>query len=179
MELLVLLLIVIVPVGIYINVYNTIQRYKIKIEESFANIDVALAKRYEVLTKLMDVAKGYAKHEKETILAVVQVRQGMSVDEKESAYNAIESGFNQLSFLSESYPELKADKLFLNLQDAVVDTESNLAAARRIYNSNVSYFNQRIETFPGNMIASNMNVQKQSMLKFDSQQLQNPDLGRW
>lgn len=176
MEIIILLLIIIIPIMIYVNIYNTIKRYNIKIDESFANIDVALAKRYEVLTKLMAVAKGYAKHEQETLIAVVNLRNDMDLQEKENAYTAIESGYTKVSMLSENYPELKADALFINLQDAVVDTESTLAAARRIYNSNISHYNQKIETFPGSLIASNMNAKSKEMLKFEKKSLQNPDL---
>ncbi len=177
MGILIVLMIIAVPMMWYVSVYNDIKRYQIKIQESFSNIDIALAKRYQVLMKLMDVAKAYAKYEKETLLSIIQVRQGMSLDEKEVAYSQIESGYQRVNFLSENYPELKADRLFLNLQDAVVETEDNLSAARRIYNSNIAIFNQRIETFPGNIAAESLNVKSLSMLKFEAAELQNPDLG--
>lgn len=172
----VLLVIVLVPLFWYISVYNSIKTYGIKVDESFANIDVALAKRYEVLTKLFEVAKGYAKYEKETLVAAIKVRNGMSLNEKEIAYTEIEKEYARFFAISESYPELKADKLFLKLQDAVFDTEEHLSAARRLYNSNVSHFNQRIETFPGNMVSGNMNVHTKKMLHFSDDEIQDVNL---
>ena len=173
---LILVLVIIVPIGYYISVYNDIQRLSVKIDEAFANIDVALAKRYQVLTQLFEVAKGYAKHEKETIVAIVKVRQGMSLDEKEEAMETIEREYSRFFAISESYPELKADQLFLNLQHGIRDTEEHLQAARRLYNSNVSRFNQRIQTFPGNQIANSHGHKAQKMLQFNPEQLQDVNL---
>lgn len=176
MELIIIAVLILIPIIWYINIYNDIQRLSIKIEEAFANIDVALVKRYQVLTQLFEVAKGYAKHEKETLIAVINVRQGMTLDEKTHTLAALEGEFQRFSVLSESYPELKADKLFLKLQDGIVDSEEHLQAARRMYNSNVSRFNQRIETFPGNMIAKSNNYTRKSMLEFNPEELKNVDL---
>ena len=176
MEIVIILVILLLPVFGYISIYNTIKTYGIKVEESFSNIDVALAKRYEVITKLFEIAKGYAKHEKETLVKVIQVRNGMTLNEKETAYTDIEREYTRFNILSEGYPELKADALFLNLQNAVMDTENHLAAARRLYNSSVSYFNQKIQTFPGNLVASQLNEKSKPMLEFKKEQIQDVKL---
>lgn len=160
----------------YVSVYNDIKRLNIKVDETASNIDVALAKRYTVLTQLFEVAKGYAKHEKETLVAIVEIRKGMGVEAQERALVAMETGFNRLMMVAESYPDLKADQHFLKLQDAVVETEEHLSAARRLYNSNVTRYNSRIETFPGNVIGNGLNAERKSLLVFDPTELKEVDL---
>lgn len=168
---LILAALIAVPIVYYVSVYNDIKRLSLKVDETEGNIDIALAKRFSVLTQLFEIAKGYAKHEKETIMSIIEIRKDMPISEKSDAYQQVEAGFQRINLLAESYPELKADQHFLKLQDAVVDTEEHLSAARRLYNSNVTQFNQRIETFPGNMIASSLSAQRKSLLQFDPSEL--------
>lgn len=174
MELIIVLgFIVVVALIWYIMVFNSIKSLGIKIEESFANIDVALVKRYHVLTQMFEVAKGYAKHERDVLEMVVELRKGMSLDEKVNANAKINQGFDRLFAVAESYPELKADTLFLNLQNAAFDSEEHLQAARRLHNANVTRFNTRIETFPGNYIADSMQEKRRNLLEFEHYELQN------
>lgn len=171
-----ILLIVVLPIVWYVSVFNDIKRTNLKVEEAFANIDVALAKRYSVLTQLVEVVKGYAKHEKETLLSIVEIRRGMPIEMKEKAMTSVESDFSRINVLVEGYPDLKASEQFLGLQDAIRDTEEHLSAARRLYNSNVTHFNSRIETFPGNMVANQLNATKQPLLQFDKAAIQEVNL---
>ena len=163
--------VIVLPVVYYVSVYNDVKRLSLKVDETEGNIDIALAKRFSVLTQLFEIAKGYAKHEKETLMNITEIRRGMSISKKSDAYQQVEAGFQRINLLAESYPELKADQHFLKLQDAVVDTEEHLSAARRLYNSNVTQFNQRIQTFPGNVIASSMDAKTKSLLQFDPNHL--------
>ncbi|AMC93069.1 hypothetical protein AOC36_03475 [Erysipelothrix larvae] len=160
---------IVIPLGILsiyiISVFNQIVRYDAKILESFSNIDVALSKRYHVLTQLFDVAKGYAKYERETILDIISLRKGSNLEEKAQAEGQLNHGFERIVALAETYPDLKADRLFKNLQDAAKDAEEHLQAARRLYNSNVTLYNQRIKTFPGLLIASNMKTTHYDLYK--------------
>ncbi len=167
----VIFIIIIVLIASFVSVYNDIQRLNIKMDEAFANIDVALAKRYSVLTKLFEVAKGYAKHEKETLVAAIDLRNGLSLEEKEEAASVIEGEFARFNVLAESYPDLKADSVFLRLQEGVVDTEEHLQAARRLYNSNVSRFLQRVQTFPGSLFAGSVDINRRGMLEFSSEEI--------
>ena len=157
--------IIIVVIGlVYINVFNRIKQYEVKVKESSANIDVALQKRYTVISQLFEVAKGYAKYEKEVMVSVVEIREGMTVSEKEKVFDILEADYTRVGVLVEKYPDLKTNETFLKLQEGIVDTEEHLAAARRLYNSNVSRFNQTISMFPGNIIT---NVDEKEYLSFE------------
>ncbi len=151
----------------YISVSNKIVRASIKVDESFSGIDVALAKRYDVLTKMVDVVKGYTKHEKEILLKVVELRNNMSMQEKKDANAAMDENFSKINAVVENYPDLKASENFKILQQSVVDVEEHLQAARRLYNSNVSLYNQMIITFPNNIVAKNKGAIEKDFFEVD------------
>ncbi len=137
---------------------NYFKRLKVKIDESQADIEVALNKRFDLLTKQLDVCKGYVKHENQTLIDVTLAR---ATANKSTDINSLSELNNDLSKLSanisaliENYPQLKADALFVNLQTSINDVEEHLLAARRIYNSNVSIYNQDIVTYPSSIIAN-------------------------
>ncbi len=152
---------------IYVSNYNSINRLSIKIDETFSGIDVALAKRYDLLSQMVEAVKGYMKYEKETLLEVIKIRKGMSLEEKESANKKMDDSSKKISIVIEKYPELKADKNVMILQKSILDCEEHLQAARRLYNSCVSQYNQKIVTFPGNIIAKKMNVSKREFFKVE------------
>lgn len=138
----------------YISVSNAFNRDIIKIDEADSGIDVALTKRYDVLTKMIAICKGYAKHEKETITDTIKYRKGMSMEERAEANNKMTETFGKINVLAEAYPDLKASENFKTLQQSVTDVEEHLQAARRLYNSNISSYNQRVVTFPSSIVAS-------------------------
>ncbi len=152
---------------VYISMRNNISRTQIKIEEASAGIDVALQKRYDVLTKMLDVVKGYTKYEKETILDVIKLRKGMNVEEKAEATRKIDEGFSKLNIVAENYPELRSSENYKTLQQAIADTEEHLQAARRMYNANISKLNQLVVAFPTSMVASSMGVTKREFYEVD------------
>lgn len=139
---------------LYVSVLNRIKQLEVKVKEASANIDVALQKRYSVISQLFEVAKGYVKYEKEVLMSAIEIREGMSVPEKEEVFDVLEADYTRVRGLVEHYPDLKGNDVFLKLQEGIVDTEGHLAAARRLYNANVSQFNQTISKFPGNIITS-------------------------
>lgn len=145
-----------------ISTSNRLNRTMIKIEESLSGIDIALAKRYDVITKMIEVVKGYAKHEKETLFEVVKLRENMSLPEKETANNSMNENMKKINMIVENYPDLKASENFMELQKAIVDVEEHLQASRRCYNSNVSIYNQLIASYPTSIIAK-----KKAMTKKD------------
>lgn len=165
----ILFMVLLVLVLIYVSNYNSINRLSIKIDETFSGIDVALAKRYDLLTQMVEVVKGYMKHEKETLLEVIKIRKGMSLEEKESANKKMDDSSKKINIVIEKYPELKADKNVMILQKAILDCEEHLQAARRLYNSSVSQYNQKIVTFPGNMIAKKINATKKEFFKVEDE----------
>lgn len=136
-----------------VSTSNKFKVAKIKIDESKSGIEVALTKRYDTLTKLLDVTKGYAKHEKEIFAEVIRLRKGMSVQEMSQASAKMDEMAKQINFTAEAYPELRSSVAFSNLQKAIVDAEEHLQAARRAYNSNVTRFNTMIVVFPSSLLA--------------------------
>ena len=154
----VVLILVIAVVAWYISTMNWFRRTKVKVDEANSGIDVALTKRYDLLTKALASVKGYAKHESETLSKVIGMRTGnikdLSLDEKSklnAELNEVQRGIN---VVVEQYPQLKADTQFSLLQNQTADCEEQLQAARRVYNSNVSTFNQRRVTFPSSFVAN-------------------------
>jgi LemA protein len=121
-----------------VNAFNTML---VKIDESESSIDIALTKRYDILTKMVSATKGYMKHEQETLTKVISMRQpahNAPIAEKEAFANQLSAGLSAINVVAEQYPDLKASANFAKLQDATVEVEENLQAARRVYNSNVS-----------------------------------------
>ena len=149
----------------FISVSNAFNRDIVKIDEADSGIDVALTKRYDVLTKMIAVCKGYAKHEKETITDTIKYRKGMSMEERVEANNKMNEALGKINVLAEAYPELKASENFKTLQTAIADVEEHLQAARRLYNANISSYNQRVVSFPSSMIASFKDLVKGNSLK--------------
>ncbi|MDD4003457.1 MAG: LemA family protein [Clostridia bacterium] len=153
-----LLLIIVIWVIATINIFN---KMNVKIKEADSGIDVALEKRYDLLTKALAVAKGYAKHEKETLFKVIELRKDMSIEEKVSVTKNLDELKNNINVLAEAYPVLKSSEVFVSLQKSIQDAEEHLQAARRLYNSNISGFNQKLVSFPSSVIGKWMNLSQQ------------------
>ena len=169
-----ILVIVVLVVVWIISVSNKLNRAIVKIEEADSGIDVALTKRYDVLTKMIDVVKAYAKHEKETLFEVIELRKGMSTEEKMAANNKMSSNFEKINVLAESYPELKSSENYRTLQQAIVEVEEHLQAARRMYNSNVSIYNQMLVTFPTSTIANSKGLTRKEF--FEAEETKKQDV---
>ena len=150
----IIVVIVVILLIAYICISNELNRLIIKIDEASSDIDVSLTKRYDVLTKMIDVVKGYSKHEQETIFKTIQLRQNMTIKEKKEANQLMEENYRKINALAENYPELKASENYNTLQKAIADVEEHLQASRRLYNANISSYNQKIVTFPTSIIAN-------------------------
>lgn len=149
---------IIVALALYlIYKYNSFVVIRTRTEEAWADIDVQLKRRYDLIPNLVNTVKGYATHESEAFEKVSEARsramQASSLKEKGDAENALSGTLKSLFAVSESYPELKANTNFLQLQNELSDTENKVQAARRFYNGNVRELNTKIDTFPGNLIA--------------------------
>ena len=151
----------------FISISNKLNRSIIKIDEASSGIDVALTKRYDVLTKMIDVVKAYAKHEKETLFEVINLRQNMTVQEKTEANAAMDENFKRINVVAENYPELKSSENYKTLQQSIADVEEHLQAARRLYNSNVSIYNQMLVSFPSSVIANNKGLTKRDFFEIE------------
>lgn len=153
----------------WISIGNRLSRAGVKIDEAGSDIDVALTKRYDVLTKQLDIVKAYAKHEAETLQKVIELRRGMSIAEKNAAAAAMNDMQARINLTAEAYPELRSSENFKSLQAAVNDTEEHLQAARRAYNANVSAFNQLIVTFPSSIVASSRGFSRREFFEAEPQ----------
>ncbi len=164
-------LIVLLIVGWAISTLNSFRRMVVKIDESESGIDVALTKRFDLLTKMFDATKSYMKHEKETLLKVIEMRQPAHLspmEDKQEFSNEITKGLQEINVVLEQYPDLKASQNVLKLQEASLEVEENLQAARRIYNSNVSYYNQKVVVFPSNVIANWKKFEKKAFFEAEA-----------
>ncbi len=162
--------VVVIIISWVISTTNSFRRMQIKIDESESSIDVALTKRYDLLTKMFAATKGYMKHEKETLTEVVGMRQpghGASIKEKQEFANQVTRGLEAINVVVEQYPDLKASQNVLKLQDTTAEVEENLQASRRVYNSNVSVYNQKVVVFPSNIIANWKKFTKRDFFEAD------------
>jgi len=151
----------------YISISNKLNRSIVKIDESLSGIDVALTKRYDVLTKMIEVVKSYSKHEKDTIFEVIKLRSDMSLKEKSEVNHKMDDNLNKINIVAENYPELKSSENYKTLQQSISDVEEHLQAARRLYNSSVSAYNQQIVSFPTSIIANNKKMTKRDFFEID------------
>lgn len=159
-----IVLIIVGIVGWYISTRNKFIRYEQDVENSESRIDVYLTKRFDLLTKMVATTKGYAKHEKETLVEVIEMRnpgKNATLKEKAEFNEQMTSVAKQLNLVIEKYPELKADKMFVNLQSSISEVEENLQAARSNFNANVSAFNKAILQFPGSLVAGSRFTKKE------------------
>lgn len=150
----IILLLVVVVIGMY----NSLVTNRNLVEESFSTMDVYLKKRYDLIPNLVETVKGYAKHEKETLDAVISARnQAVSAttpDARMDAEGSLGRVMGRLFALTESYPDLKANKNFLDLQDQLKGIETEIAQSRKYYNATARNYNIKTETFPSGIIAN-------------------------
>ncbi len=138
--------------------YNRLVAFKNRTKEAWADIDVQLKRRYDLIPNLMETVKGYAAHEKQVLENVTAARSAAmdakTPEEKIEKENALSQTLKSLFAVAENYPDLKASANFLELQRELSDTENKIQAARRFYNGNVRDFNIAIESFPSNVVAA-------------------------
>jgi LemA protein len=173
----ILLILIISFFGWWISCSNRLKREQVKIDEAASGIDVALTKRFDLLTKEVAVVKGYAKHESETLTAVIAMRQpaaNASMKEKADFSNQVGKAFDSINVVAEQYPDLKANANFMALQNQIAEVEEQLQASRRVYNSNVSVFNQDIIIFPSSLVANHLHLTKRDF--FEAEEAKRQDV---
>ena len=168
------LLLVLIPLFWWIKTGNNFKRRQIKIKEALSGIEVALTKRFDMLTKLLDVAKGFAKHEKELFAEVIALRKGMNVGELNAAAGQMDAMATRLNVVAEAYPELRSSDVFVQLQGGIRDAEEHLQAARRLYNSNVTGFNTALRVFPSSIVGKAMKLEEQAF--FEAEEAKKADV---
>ncbi|AIS08464.1 Membrane protein LemA [Lactobacillus helsingborgensis] len=155
----IIVIIAILLVIVYIAVYNGLQKAKVYTDESWSQIDVQLKRRNDLIPNLVETTKGYAKHEKETLENVVHLRNQLtnipSDDHAQTlkVSNQISDALKSIFALSENYPDLKANQNFLKLQEELTNTENKIAYSRQLYNSSAALYDQKLLTFPSNIVA--------------------------
>lgn len=155
----VILAVAIVPLLYAVIQYNGLVTLRNHIRESWSDIDTELKRRYDLIPRLVEVAKGYAAHEKAIFEKVAALRAKAAANHGAVASQATDEtalvgAMRELFAVAEAYPELKADSQFLNLQNELVNTEDRIQAARRFFNGNVRDYNNKRESFPSSVVAS-------------------------
>lgn len=144
---------------VYFSAYNGLVKAKVAVENAWSGIDVQLKRRYDLIPNLINTVKGYAKHEADTLANVTKARTAAmgvpdgDVKQQAAAENMLSGTLKSIFALSEAYPDLKANQNFLELQGELSNTEDQIAASRRIYNSNVTILNTKVQSVPSNIVA--------------------------
>lgn len=149
----------------WVKTSNRFNRYKVVIDESKKNVDIALAKRYDTICEMIKVAKSYAKYESSTFSDIIKLRQNANIKEFNSAIQNQDREISKIFALAEAYPDLKSSQEFINLQDEISDENEQLAAAKRIVNNNISIINQEIVSFPKSVVAKSKGLKEMEFLK--------------
>lgn len=157
-----------------VSLYNRLVRYRNSRENAFADIDVQLRQRNDLIPQLVSTVKGYATHEKDLLERITQARAGVmnagSINEKIAADTQLTQALQGLKVSVEAYPDLKANTNFLQLQEEISDIENKLAAARRYFNGATRELNTAIESFPSNLIAGSFGFTRQPMYELSAEQ---------
>ncbi len=153
----------------FVTIYNSLVRLKNDIDKAWSNIDVLLKQRHDELPKLIETCKGYMQYEQSTLQKVIEARnaytQASSVGQKAQADNMITAALKSLFALSESYPDLKANNNFMQLQKRISELEERIADRREFYNDDVNTYNIRIQQLPDVFIAKMLNMQHHELFK--------------
>lgn len=162
--LLIVLGIIVVLVAVVVGGYNALVRLRNQVQEAWAQVDVQLKRRFDLIPNLVETVKGYMDHERETLESVTQARAAVSgagsLGERAEAEGMLGMALGRLFAVAESYPDLKASQNFLALQEELTSTENKIGFARQYYNQMVMTFNNKVEMFPSNIIAGVFNFEK-------------------
>lgn len=155
-----------------IFIYNSLVTARVRVEESWSDITVQLKRRYDLIPNLINTVKGYAKHERETLDSVTNARanamKSQTVGETAKSDNMFQEALKSLFAVAESYPDLKANENFKQLQEELVDTEDKVQAARRFYNTSVRDLNTKIQTFPTSILAGMFKFNEREFFEVDA-----------
>ena len=163
----------------FIANYNGLVRLRQHVQESWAGIDTELKRRYDLIPNLVETVKGYAAHERQTLEMVIEARNRAAAShgtprEQAGDENAFVGRLRQLFAVAEDYPDLKANRNFLHLQQELANTEDRIQAARRFYNANVRDLNTRISVFPSNIVAGMFGFQPAEFFEIENAAMRTP-----
>lgn len=176
--LLVLIIVVAVIIVFVVGIYNGLVNLRNRSENAWAQVDVQLRRRYDLIPNLVETVKGYAKHEKETFQNVTEARSKAinagSVKDQGEAENMLSGALKSLFAVVENYPDLKANQNFLMMQEELAGTEGKIAYARQFYNDSVMKFNTKQQVFPSNVIANMFNFQEKEYFEIEEAEAKEP-----
>jgi LemA protein len=156
---------------IFIATYNSLVRLRNQVKNAWAQIDVQLKRRFDLIPNLMETVKGYMKHERETFEEITKARSRAmdagSVGEKSQAETGLSGALGRFMLVVENYPDLKANQNFLALQEELTSTENKIAFARQSYNDSVLFFNNKIQMFPSSIIANTFNFTEEEFFEIE------------
>ena len=157
--------------------YNKLVTLKNRVKTQWSQIDVQLKRRFDLIPNLVNTVKGYAKHEKETLDAVIKARNSYTVadspESKMQANSELTNAITKLFALSESYPDLKANTNFIELQNELQETENKIAMSRQFYNDTVYSYNNKIDLFPSNIVALLLKFKKEAFFEIKDAEREN------
>ena len=173
MTAIIVIVVVVILAAWLVSMYNSLVKMRNNRENAFADIDVQLKQRHDLVPQLVETVKGYAAHEKDTLERVINARNGAiganTIDEKIVAETALSSALSGLKITLEAYPDLKANQNFLQLQEEIADLENKLSSVRRYFNSATKEYNNAVETFPSNILAGMFGFRKEVMFDLGEQ----------
>ena len=173
-----IILLIIISIIIYaFALYNNFVKLNNKVKEAFSTMDVYLKKRWDLIPNIVETVKGYAKHEKDTLEEVVELRNStydkMSDDEKIKTNEQLSSSISKIMVLAEAYPDLKANENFKNLSKELSKVEDDIANSRKYYNGVVRIYNNNVEMFPSNIFARLFGYKSKSMFEASASEREN------
>lgn len=175
---LIFLLIVAAVVAFFVGIYNALVRLRNRCQNAWAQVDVQLRRRYDLIPNLVETVKGYAKHEQETFQRVTEARSNamnaQTVKEQGQAENMLTGALKSLFAVAEAYPDLKANQNFLLLQEELAGTEGKIAYARQFYNDSVMKFNTKQQVFPSNIVANMFNFEEMEYFEIEEEEAREP-----
>ena len=169
-------IVVLLTVGWFISVYNTLVKLRNRVQNSWAQIDVQLKRRFDLIPNLVETVKGYAAHEKDVLEKVTQARSmvqsAQSLEQRQQAENMLTDTLRSLFAVAEAYPQLQANQNFMDLQRELSDLEAKIAFARQFFNDTTMNYNTEIQSFPNNILAGMFNFQAMPYFQVDEVQRQ-------
>ncbi len=169
-----LIAIVVILIAIIIGSYNKLVQQKVMVEEAFSTMDIYLKKRFDLIPNLVETVKGYAGHEENILIEIVNLRKGnysgMSEEEKLENSNALSVALPKIFALAEAYPDLKANQNFMDLSSQLERLENDIANARKYYNGTVRQYNISVQTIPTNLIAGIFHFEVKPMYELEDEQ---------
>lgn len=168
----IILAIVVLLIIAVVGIYNNLVRLRLKVQNSWSQIDVQLQRRFDLIPNLVDTVKGYMKHEDEVLTRVAELRTSWanagSVHEKAELDDQLSGALKTIMAVSENYPDLKANQNFSELQQELQNTENKISFSRQFYNDSVTMYNTKLEVVPSNIIASMFNFKPEELFKAES-----------